>query len=99
MYTSPGQTAADQIAESIYNAFVKSFKSEPVYMQRGDLSDGDHDREARFSMLTKTVAPAVLGEMLFFVNIDDARYLMSDHGQEVIAYAYYTGIAPYIRAA
>ena len=50
-------------------------------------------------MLTKTVAPAVLGEMLFFVNIDDARYLMSDHGQDVIAHTYYSGIAPYIRAA
>ena len=97
MYTSPGQTAADKIAESIYSAFVKSFKSEPVFMQRGDLSDGDHDREARFSMLTKTIAPAILGEMLFFVNINDARYLMSARGQDVIAYAYYTGIAPYIR--
>ena len=65
-------------------------------MLDGDTRDGDHDMEARFWMLTKTKAPAVLGEMLFFVNIDDARYLMSEHGQQVIAQAYFDGIVGYL---
>ena len=45
MYTSPGQTKSDTIAESIYEAFTKAFENEPVYMRRGDLADGDHDNE------------------------------------------------------
>lgn len=97
MYTSPGQTKSDVLAEDLYSAFVAAFRSEPVFMQKGDTSDGDHDREARFYMLMKTWAPAVLGEMLFFVNREDADFLMSPHGQEVIAQAYFTGIAPHMR--
>lgn len=96
MYTSPGQTDADPIAQSIHNAFVRAFGSEPVHMRSGDTRDGDNDMEAKFWMVRKTKGPAVLGEMLFFVNIDDARYLMSSHGQDVIAHAYYGGVAAFI---
>lgn len=96
MYTSPGNTFSDEIAENLYETFVKAFKNEPVHMRRGDMSDGDHDAEARFSMLVNTWGPAVLGEMLFFVNIDDARYLMSEHGQDVIAQGYFDGIKKYL---
>ena len=95
-FTSPGETASDEIAELLYEAFVEAFEDEPVSMMKGQLADGDHDYEARFTMLTKTKMPAVLGEMLFFVNIDDARYLMSRHGQEVIADAYFEGITPFL---
>ena len=96
MYTSPGNTFSDEIAENLYETFVKAFKDEPVHMRRGDMSDGDHDAEARFSMLVYTWGPAVLGEVLFFVNIDDARYLMSEHGQDVIAQGYFDGIKKYL---
>lgn len=96
MYTSPGQTNSDKIAESLYESFTAAFENEPVHMRRGDMSDGDHDNEAKFYMLTKTRGPAVLGEMLFFVNIQDARYLMSEHGQDVIAQGYFDGIKDYL---
>ena len=96
MYTSPGETRSDAIAEALWHSFTKAFEDEPVFMRGGDTRDGDHDMEARFWMLTKTRAPAVLGEMLFFVNIDDARYLMSEHGQQVIAQAYFDGIVGYL---
>lgn len=96
MYTSPGETASDAIAESLYDAFARAFETEPVFMRKGDTSDGDHDYEARLYMLTKTRGPAVLGEMLFFTSIDDARYLLSPEGQDVIAGAYFDGVAGYL---
>lgn len=96
MYTSPGQTKSDEIAEILHMTFTDAFQDEPVFMLKGQMQDGDHDYEARFTMLTKTKAPAVLGEMLFFVNIHDARYLMSRTGQEVIAQAYYDGVSAFL---
>ena len=99
MYTSPGHTYSDILGEELYQSFVRAFATEPVFMQKGDISDGDHDREARFYVLTKTTGPAVLGEMLFFVNIDDARYLLSSEGQDVIAQGYFDGVAGYLRRA
>lgn len=96
MYTSPGNTSSDKIAQSLHESFVRAFEGEGVWMRKGDTSDGDNDNEANFTMLTKTASPAVLGEMLFFVNIDDARYLMSERGQAVIAQAYFDGIVPFL---
>jgi len=91
-YTSRGQTGSDIIADAMHDAFTTAFLREPVYVRRGEMDDGDHDYEANFYMLKKTVGYAVLGEVLFFVNIDDARYLLSDHGQDVIARAYFDAV-------
>ena len=98
-YTSPGQTASDEVSEALHWAFVKAFEGEPVHVRRGEMKDGDHDYEANFFILRKTRGSAVLGEVLFFVNYEDARYLMSAHGQAVIAQAYYDGVAPFVRLA
>jgi N-acetylmuramoyl-L-alanine amidase len=60
-------------------------------------ADGDQDAEAQFYVLRKTVAPAVLGEVGFFTNINDARFLDSEQGQRRIARAYLDGIRPFIQ--
>lgn len=99
MYTSPGNTDSDIIAEWLYIEFVWAFAKQPVFMRKGDLRDGDHDMEARFAMLTKTAGTWVLPEMLFFVNIDDARFLLSDQGQKVISRAYVDALLPFVQAA
>ncbi len=99
IYTSPGNTDSDVIAEWMYIEFVWAFAKESVFIQKGDLSDGDHDREARFAMLTKTAGTWVLPEMLFFVNIEDARFLLSDHGQRVISGAYVDALLPFVEKA
>ena len=55
-----------------------------------------------FYVLRKTAMPALLSENGFFVNIDEAKYLMSEAGQWDIARAHYDsikdllGIAPNI---
>ena len=97
MFTSKGQTKADPIAESITESF-KVIVAPDIPVRRGDRSDGDQDAEAQFYVLRKTVAPAILGEVGFFTNIDDARYLDSEQGQRRIARAYLGGIRPFLKA-
>jgi N-acetylmuramoyl-L-alanine amidase len=96
MYTSPGQTAADPIATSLIEAF-RAEVAEGIPVRRGDTADGDPDMEARFYVLTRTAGPAILGEVGFFVNIHDARFLDSCAGQEAIGRAYLAGVLPFVR--
>ena len=85
VYTSPGTTASDQIAEFHWNN-VKDLLGSRISM-RSDTSDGDHDKEARFFVLTRTVMPAMLVEHLFFDNYDDASLLLDDEIVERFAEA------------
>lgn len=97
-WTSKGQTLSDKVADTLHQAFTLAFSDEPVRTLRGDAaSDGDTDYEADFYVLRKSRMPAVLGEVLFFTNITDARYLLSARGQDVIANAYWSGIRPWMR--
>jgi N-acetylmuramoyl-L-alanine amidase len=74
IFTSPGKTRSDYIAENIY----LEMRSEiPAMRMRPDTSDGDHDKEANFKVLVDTAMPAVLIEFGFFDNIDDA--IMMNH--------------------
>lgn len=74
VWTSVGETGADPLAESIYNA-VKSGVSPRM---RSDMEDGDHDREKHLYVLKHTKCPAVLLELGFMPNEEDLRRLM-DH--------------------
>ena len=76
VYTSPGVTPSDKIADCHFENVRDLLGDRISYRQ--DLSDGDHDREARFYVLTRTVMPAILVEHLFFDNYDDATLLMND---------------------
>jgi hypothetical protein len=96
IYTSRGQTSSDEVATAVHKAFVEAFEDEPVSMRHGDWSDGDPDEEADFYMVRKTRGACILGEMLYFVNVDDARYLLSEWGQQTIAWAYYEGLLPFL---
>ncbi len=85
IYTTPGVTRSDELAE-IYWDTVKEVMGDRI-IYRTDTSDGDHDKEARFFVLTRTAMPAILGEHLFFDNEDDAKLLMDDEIVERFAEA------------
>ncbi|PSR10728.1 MAG: N-acetylmuramoyl-L-alanine amidase [Bacteroidetes bacterium] len=86
VYTSPGRTASDAVAELHWNN-VSELLGERISRYRSDTSDGDHDKEARFYVLTKTSMPAFLVEHLFFDNYEDALQLMDDEIVERFAEA------------
>jgi N-acetylmuramoyl-L-alanine amidase len=74
VWTSPGQTLADQAAECLINAFSAAF---PRRLLRRDFSDGDQDKESNFRVLTGTLGPAVLVELGFLTNPEEAAWLKS----------------------
>lgn len=82
IFTSPGQTKSDKIANIFCETYKKHF---PDKHFREDKSDGDADKEADFYVLRKTDCPSILVENLFFDNRKEAEYLLSVDGQMVIA--------------
>lgn len=82
IFTSPGQTKSDKVANIFCETYKKHFLDYPF---RADKSDGDADKEADFYVLRKTDCPALLVENLFFDNKHEAELLISDTGQEMMA--------------
>jgi len=74
IWTSPGQTDADPLAEDIYWQ-VQEMNNSPK--MRSDILDGDHDREEHLYVLDHTKSPAVLLELDFMSNPDALKKLCS----------------------
>lgn len=73
VYTSPNDTPSDQLAEELWLSVEAQFDG--LLRMREDLTDGDHDKEDRFFVLTRTRMPAVLIEWGFFDNPTEAQLL------------------------
>ncbi|MEM7298432.1 MAG: N-acetylmuramoyl-L-alanine amidase, partial [Bacteroidota bacterium] len=82
LFTSIGQTKSDELADIAAKWYKKEFTD---FKFRQDMLDGDEDKEANFYVLRKTACPAFLVENLFFDNIKEAEFLLSDSGQMRIA--------------
>lgn len=67
-YTSPGQTPSDIYATEFYRQAKLMWPKETFREGRGD---GDPDKEAKFTVLTKTASPSILPEFFFFTNYKD----------------------------
>lgn len=89
VFTSPGNTLADEYASIIIESLKETFPNEKM---RSDYSDGDADKEARFYLLQHTQCPAILSENLFMDNESDCRKLMDNEYRERIADAHVTAI-------
>lgn len=92
IYTSPGQTKSDILADYIY---VEAEKS-GMFKMRKDTSDGDNDKESRFYILTKTICPAVLTENGFFTNYKECQKMLTDEYRNIVADIHVEGILKYL---
>lgn len=89
IFTSPGLTDADPLAEIMIGR-IHQFT--PNLRLRSDDSDGDHDKEARFHMVTRTIPPAFLIECGFMDTLEpDFEFMMSDEGRDTFAKAIFYG--------
>lgn len=91
VWTTRGQTLGDKLADAIGEEIKRAFPNVPF---RADLSDGDLDKEANFTVIAKATAPACLVEMGFIVNAQDAQMLKTE--QDKIAEAIARGIMNYL---
>lgn len=91
-FTSPGQTTSDVVATILFETFSRRLGS--TFRMLSDNQDGDPDFEADFAVTGRTRCPAVLGEVGFFTNREDAAYLASPAGQLTIARTYHEALLP-----
>lgn len=84
VYTTKGVTKSDKIATVFWEEANKVFPKMNMTLRK-DLSDGDPDQEANFTVIYKTVMPAILTENFFMDNRVDVQFLMSEEGREAIA--------------
>ncbi len=94
IFTSRGQTQADNLASLIMAQMAGDFPQLPV---RSDWSDGDIDKEAGLYVLNGTDAPAVLVELAFISNPAEEAILACDSGQRMFAAAIARGVTDYDR--
>ena len=94
IYTSTGVTAADKLADCLYDAAKKNLKGKKL---RINYQDGDPDKESNFYILKHTLCPAVLTENFFMDNKEDVEYLTSDIGFHQIVRLHVEGILKYIK--
>jgi len=90
VFTSPGQTLSDKVAETVALKWKEHF---PKGKLRADESDGDLDKETKFWVLRKTIMPAILTENFFMTNRQECQeILMNEEGRQKIAALHYEAI-------
>jgi N-acetylmuramoyl-L-alanine amidase len=89
VFTSPGQTDSDIAAEFFYEEMLQVNKT-----MRTDTSDGDHDKEARFSILLCN-GPCYLTESGFYTHFKECMWMLSEEGREEIADAHIRAVQRY----
>jgi len=87
IFTTKGKTRSDKFATAIYNRFKGLGPKE-----RKDTSDGDPDKEAQFTVLTKTAMPAALLELEFIHNSRGSDWLSNSNNQQQMARSIADGI-------
>jgi len=87
IYTSPGHTLSDIYATEGYDQAKCMWPMENFREGRGKGEKvNDPDKEAKFTVLTKTICPAILWEWWFFTNYKNfTNYLNCKKGQRQMA--------------
>lgn len=96
VWTSPGETKSDILADYIYLGMRRELTKWGMKM-RPDNSDGDYDREAAFYVLRRTLCPAVLIEYGFFDYRPDLQALQDPNFQKRVNKSIAEYIIKYIR--
>lgn len=94
-FTTKGKTKSDVLAEYLYDEAAKNFGTRQI---RTDKSDGDRDWEANFTVIYKTLCPAVLTENFFYDNVDDVKYILSQEGRDAVVKTHVDGIIKYLNS-
>ena len=93
IYTSKGNTAADELATSIAEAAKTNL---PAMKMRADFSDGDIDFEEDFKILRGTLCACVLSENGFMTNEKECRWLQTEEALSALVKTHVEGIVNYL---
>lgn len=95
VYTSPGQTKSDIFASLVIDALEEQFVNTVKW--RKDTTDTDEDKEENFYVLKETVMPAVLLELGFHTNKEEAKRMLTDEWKNKVVASVVTSIQKWER--
>lgn len=96
IWTSPGKTESDALADHFVTMAKRHFEGQTI--REWKKVDGERDKEARFTILTDTLCPAVLTENFFMDSKKDVKYLLSDEGKSAVIRCHVDSIVSYIES-
>ena len=82
VYTSEGQTKSDEFAELVIDELQDNFKDTVKW--RTESTDGDKDKEENFYVLKNTNCPAILCELGFHTNKEEATKMLTSEWKNKI---------------
>lgn len=91
IWTSPGNTRSDKLADLLYEEAI----NEGIKI-RTDKTDGDLDKEGNFTILNKTICPAILTENMFMDSKMDIEFLNSEEGINKLLKIHVGGLRRYL---
>lgn len=96
IWTSPGKTKSDDLADHFMSMAKRHFEGQTI--REWKQVDGERDKEAKFTILTDTLCPAVLTENFFMDSKMDVKYLLSTEGRNAVIRCHVDAIVSYIAA-
>lgn len=93
VFTTPGETEADELATALFVEYAKAF---PKKLKRIDDKDGDPDKEASFAVLRLSRMPSALFELDFISNPEVEAWLAEEANQQTMAEALCNGVLRYL---
>lgn len=78
IFTTRGYDSSDVYATRFFDLFKSYF---PLIRLRSDFVDNDPDKEADFTILKRSICPAILPEWMFFDNYIDYKYMINPVNQ------------------
>ena len=95
VYTSKGQTKSDVFASLVIDALEEQFTNTVKW--RKDETDKDEDKEENFYVLKETTMPAVLLELGFHTNKEEAKKMLTEEWKNKIVASIVTAIQKWER--
>lgn len=94
VFTTEGQNNSDKLAECLFEVAEKMLPEYGMTVRR-DRSDGDNDWESNFTVIKNANMPAILVENMFYTNVKDTEFMLSETGKEVLSDIHVNGIVRY----
>lgn len=96
IWTSPGKTKSDDLADHFVMMAKRNFDGQII--REWKKVDGERDKEAKFTILTGTLCPAVLTENFFMDSKEDVKYMLSADGKSAIVRCHIDAIVSYVES-
>ena len=101
VWTCKGHSKSDDIAKMFWEEAKKELDNHNKVTRDGKVQGNGNPGpgyESNFTILAKSACPAILTENMFYTNKEEAEWLMSDIGRDVITLIHFNGIKRWLES-